>query len=171
MHDAGGHVEEDPALELCDIKRGLHHKGLWRPLWVHSCTIFIVFLKQWILSYLWLNIASAQRWCSPTTSTRVQKPCTADTSTTQQQTRTSPRESGVSFRYPPFLCYVEIDPVPRRLGPRVLHTFTLFCFFYSSGNITAISCACSLSLFLTVVSNVACVRCFFIPDLSPEQNV
>lgn len=49
----------------------------------HSDRIEIVFLLQ--------------RWCFPTTSTRVQKRCSADISTTQQQTRTSPRGSGVSL--------------------------------------------------------------------------
>lgn len=38
-----------------------------------------------------------QRWCFPTTSMPVQKRCSADISTTQQQTRTSPRGSGVSL--------------------------------------------------------------------------
>lgn len=32
VYDAGGHVEEDPALKLCHAQRGLHHQGLRRPL-------------------------------------------------------------------------------------------------------------------------------------------
>lgn len=44
-----------------------------------------------------LYVFVLQRWCSPTISMRVQKPCSAGTSMTQQQTRTLPRGSGVSW--------------------------------------------------------------------------
>lgn len=80
---------------------------------------FLVFLKalnQRIERYLRSNVVFAQRWCSPTTSTLVQKPCTADTSTTQQQIRTLLRGSGVSCCFPLFLLYIEIDLAPLRLS-------------------------------------------------------
>lgn len=95
----------------------------------HLCG-FLHAWNQWTLIYPWLDIVSAQRWCSPTTSTRVQKLCIADTSTTQQQTRTSQRESGVSCCFPLFPCYVGIDPAPRQLGFRLLHTFMFFWSFW-----------------------------------------
>lgn len=87
--------------------------------------VLVVFgsFKSVNLRFLWLNVVFAQRWCSPTTSTLVQKPCTADTSTTQQQTRTSLRGSGVSCCFPPFLLDIEIDPTPLRFSGSVLHIF------------------------------------------------
>ncbi|CAG04211.1 unnamed protein product [Tetraodon nigroviridis] len=114
VHDAGGHVEEDPALQLGDIKGGLHHQGLRRPL-----------TEAANAELPWLDVVSAQRWCSPTTSTRVQKPCTADTSTTQQQTPTSPRESGHAGLLPESLIWAYIVQLSSAL--RTIHTAGLAC--------------------------------------------
>lgn len=91
--------------------------------------VLVVFgsFKSVNLRFSWLNVVFAQRWCSPTTSTLVQKPCTADTSTTQQQTRTSLRGSGVSCCSPPFLLYIEIDQHLLDLAP-------VFCTFFGASS-------------------------------------
>ena len=68
-------MEEDSALKLCNTEGGLHHKGLWRPLWVYSsCTglsfilgmqygivlhlrsLFVAkVLRYWLLKVSWSN--------------------------------------------------------------------------------------------------------------------
>ena len=37
-------MEEDSALKLCNTEGGLHHKGLWRPLWVDSTCAWLVYI-------------------------------------------------------------------------------------------------------------------------------
>lgn len=116
------------------------------------CSLTVAHFVFWALNVS-LSIFFPQRWCSPMTSMRVQKPCSADTSMTQQQTRTLPRGSGVRLSSLPS-SFTEIDPASLQ-HPSASHILSLFMCFANE--------VIGIGIFGCVFSWLHCMRLCSLP--------